>query len=51
MKNVEETMNHPLNIKIEEFIDELYERKKEGERLDQYQDAIFALLGDFTGSV
>jgi hypothetical protein len=39
--------NDPFCIKIEELIDELYERKKEGERLQHYQPFIASLLTEY----
>ncbi len=33
MRNVEEVFKDPSRLSIEEFIDELYERKREGVKL------------------
>lgn len=44
MKNAGEVLKEAALLKVEDFIDELYERKKEGNRLTEYQVQIHSLL-------
>lgn len=44
MKNAGEILKESALLKVEDFIDELYERKKEGNRLTEYQRQIQSLL-------
>lgn len=44
MKNAGEILKESAHLKVEDFIDELYERKKEGNRLTEYQRQIHSLL-------
>ena len=44
MKNAGEILKEAAFLKAEDLIDDLYERKKEGNRLTEYQRQIHCLL-------